>query len=114
MEEGNVRPWGHYEVLVEDEKFKVKRITVNPGGRLSLQSHKHRSEVWTIIEGVGIVTVDGETHPYFANEVVEIPVTSVHRVSNRGDVPLVFIEVQHGTYFGEDDIIRYEDDYNRK
>ena len=114
MEEGNIRPWGYYEILAEDEKFKVKKITVNPWGRLSLQSHKLRSEVWTIIEGEGVVTINDHVATYKAHDVIKIAVTDIHRIHNQTDMPLVFVEVQHGLYFGEDDIIWYEDDYNRK
>ncbi len=98
------RPWGSFTILDDQEFCKVKRIEVNPGGRLSLQSHKKRSETWTMVAGIGTITL-GET--------VKIRVGQKHRIENRGDVPAVFIEVQTGTYFGEEDIIRYDDVYGR-
>lgn len=113
MEE-NIRPWGHYDILEEAETFKVKKITVKPGERLSLQSHEHRSEVWTIVQGNGMVTIDAHNKPVRDGNVVHIFRGEVHRIKNTGDQDLIFIEVQYGTYFGEDDIVRYEDDYGRK
>jgi mannose-6-phosphate isomerase len=112
MEIGN-RPWGTYYVLEDEATHKVKRIEVNIGGRLSYQYHEHRAEVWTIIKGTAKVTLDGVDTVYNPGEVVIIPLQAKHRIQNIGDETLVFVEVQHGTYFGEDDIIRIEDDYNR-
>ena len=108
------RPWGYYEVLLDDENCKVKRIVVNPGARLSLQYHKYRNEVWTVIEGAALWTMDdvrGEAGP---GQVIQISHGTHHRVKNDTGKPLIFIEVQHGTYFGEDDIVRLEDDYGRE
>lgn len=107
------RPWGWFESLVLAEKFQVKRIVVNPGGTLSLQSHKFRSEHWIVVEGVATVTIDEEVKDVPENASVYIPQGAVHRMENRADVPMVLIEVQTGTYFGEDDITRYEDVYAR-
>jgi mannose-6-phosphate isomerase-like protein (cupin superfamily) len=108
------RPWGKYEVLVDSDDCKVKRITVYPEGRLSYQYHHKRSEVWTIVSGVATMTLDDEMRLYVYGETVLIPQGTKHRVENKGTTNLVFIEVQHGSYFGEDDIVRIEDDYNRK
>jgi mannose-6-phosphate isomerase len=108
------RPWGKYEILTNSSDCKVKRITVNPGGRLSYQYHHQRSEVWTIVLGVATVTLDDKISDYIYGETVLIPQGMKHRVENKGYDDLVFIEVQHGIYFGEDDIVRIEDDYNRK
>lgn len=112
MEIGN-RPWGSYYVLEDTDFYKLKRIEVNIGGRLSYQYHNHRAEVWTIVQGKALVTLDGNDYEYKAGEVVIIPLQAKHRIQNIGDEILIFIEVQHGTYFGEEDIIRLEDDYNR-
>lgn len=113
MLEHDVRPWGEYWVLEDAENYKVKRILVNPGGRLSLQYHHHRAEVWTIVSGVGTITINDEIKDYAVGNVAQIPLGAHHRMENRTDEPVVFIEVQYGTYFGEDDIVRVEDDYNR-
>jgi mannose-6-phosphate isomerase len=107
------RPWGSYFVLEDAETHKVKRIEVKPKGRLSYQYHYKRSEVWTMVKGEAIVTLDGKRIPLNAGEVMEIPREAKHRIENLGDETLVFIEVQLGTYFGEDDIVRIEDDYER-
>jgi mannose-6-phosphate isomerase len=112
MEIGN-RPWGKYFVLEDETTHKVKRIEVNVGGRLSYQYHQHRAEVWTIIQGTAKVTLDGIDTIYTAGQVAIIPLQAKHRIENIGNDPLIFIEVQHGTYFGEDDIFRIEDDYDR-
>ena len=106
------RPWGSFEILL-DEGVKVKRIIVNPGQRLSYQSHNFRNEFWVITEGEADVTLNDDVINYKVNQVVEIPRLMKHRVQNNGKEKLVFIEVQTGTYFGEDDIIRLEDDYMR-
>lgn len=111
--EHDIRPWGEYWVLDESETHKVKRILVNPDSRLSLQYHHHRGEVWTIVSGTATVTLNEDISDYTPGQVVQIPKGAHHRVENKTDAPLVFIEVQHGTYFGEDDIVRIEDDYNR-
>ena len=108
------RPWGWYESLVVGKRFQVKRIVVTPGASLSLQSHHHRSEHWIVVEGTAQVTVDDEVKLLSENQSVYIPLGAVHRMENPGKVPMVLIEVQTGTYLGEDDIIRYEDVYARR
>jgi mannose-6-phosphate isomerase len=111
--ERDERPWGMYEVLAEDGEYKVKRIEVKPGQRLSLQLHDQRSEHWVVVAGEALITI-GETEKRLrVNDTAFIPVRTKHRVANLGPDPLVFIEVQCGTYLGEDDITRFEDDYNR-
>ena len=111
--EHDIRPWGQYWVLEDADTHKVKRIEVNPGGRLSYQYHHKRAEVWTMVTGTGRITLDGVVKDYQAGEVAIIPLGAKHRIENPFPEPLIFVEVQHGTYFGEDDIIRIEDDYNR-
>jgi mannose-6-phosphate isomerase len=108
------KPWGYYEVLLDTENTKVKRITVNPGGKLSYQYHHKRSEYWIVIEGMAGVIVNDHNKTVKAGDSIYIPVGTKHRVSNEGEKDLIFIEVQTGEYFGEDDIIRIEDLYNRK
>ena len=107
------RPWGTYEVLLDDVNVKVKRITVNPNSRLSYQYHQKRREVWTVVSGE--LTIILEDNKLFRGEgqSVRIPLGDKHRAWNETDKPVIFIEVQTGTYFGEDDIIRIEDDYGR-
>ena len=107
------RPWGWFESLVVGGRFQVKRILVHPGAALSLQSHFHRSEHWIVVEGTARVTVDDEVKLVTENESVSLPLGCVHRMENPGKVPMVLIEVQTGTYVGEDDIVRYEDVYAR-
>lgn len=107
------RPWGWFESLVVGGRFQVKRILVHPGAALSLQSHVHRSEHWIVVEGTARVTVDDEVKLVTENQSVYIPLGAVHRMENPGKVPMVLIEVQTGSYVGEDDIIRYEDVYAR-
>jgi mannose-1-phosphate guanylyltransferase / mannose-6-phosphate isomerase len=107
------RPWGWYESLIIGGRFQVKRIVVNPGAALSLQSHHHRSEHWIVVEGTARVTVDAEVRLLTENQSVYIPLGAVHRMENPGKVPMVLIEVQTGSYLREDDIIRYEDVYAR-
>ncbi len=111
--EHDIRPWGEYWVLEDNSTHKVKRIQVNPGGRLSLQYHFKRSEVWTIVSGVGTITINEEIKDFHPGQVALIPQGARHRIENKTEEPVVFIEVQYGTYFGEDDIVRIEDDYNR-
>ena len=108
------RPWGWYESLVVGLRFQVKRIVVKPGAALSLQSHHHRAEHWIVVEGTAKVTVDKEVKLIAENQSVYIPLGAVHRMENPGKMPLTLIEVQTGSYLGEDDIIRYEDIYARK
>ncbi|ANT63264.1 mannose-1-phosphate guanylyltransferase/mannose-6-phosphate isomerase (plasmid) [Salipiger sp. CCB-MM3] len=107
------RPWGWFESLVVGSRFQVKRIHVHPGAALSLQSHFHRSEHWIVVEGTARVTVDDEVKLVTENESVYIPLGAVHRMENPGKMPMVLIEVQTGSYVGEDDIVRYEDVYSR-
>ena len=107
------RPWGWYESLVLGARFQVKRIVVHPGAALSLQSHNHRSEHWIVVEGTAKVTIDEDVRLVTENQSVYIPLGAVHRMENPGKVPLTLIEVQTGSYFGEDDIIRYQDNYSR-
>jgi len=109
----NYRPWGHYDNLLEAADHKLKEIIVKPGARLSLQKHQHRAEHWTIVRGRAQVTVGEQTIILGAGQSIDIPKGSVHRIKNPGEVSLVLIEVQMGNYFGEDDIIRLEDDYGR-
>jgi mannose-1-phosphate guanylyltransferase len=107
------RPWGSYEVLVDTAGYKVKRIVVKPGGRLSLQKHFHRNEHWIVVSGTAIVTVDDEVKLVRPNESTYIKMGQVHRLENEGKIDLVMIEVQVGEYTGEDDIIRIDDIYAR-
>lgn len=107
------RPWGWFETLALGNRFQVKRIVVHPGAALSLQSHHHRSEHWIVVEGTAKVTVDDSVRLVTENQSVYIPLGAVHRMENPGKVPMVLIEVQTGSYLGEDDIIRYEDVYSR-
>lgn len=107
------RPWGWYESLALGGRFQVKRIVVNPGASLSLQSHHHRSEHWVVVEGTARVTVNDEISLLAENHSIYIPLGAVHRMENPGKLPMVLIEVQTGSYLGEDDIVRYEDVYAR-
>ena len=107
------RPWGSFEHLLDCEYCKVKRIIVKPGHKLSYQYHHKRNEVWVVVQGVATVTLDDKVVDIKETEIVNIPVTTKHRVENKGTEDLVFIETQTGTYFGEDDIVRLEDDYGR-
>ena len=109
----NHRPWGFFEILSDAPDHKVKRITVYPEKRLSLQRHRRRSEHWHIIAGAATVTRDGEQIHLKPGGSVDIPLGSAHRVKNTGGQDLIFIEVQRGDYFGEDDIERLEDDFGR-
>lgn len=107
------RPWGNYEKLDGGEGYQVKRITVLPGRVLSLQKHRHRAEHWIVVQGKADIEIDGNAQVLKENQSVYVPLGSVHRLSNNADIPLVLIEVQTGSYLGEDDIIRLEDLYNR-
>jgi len=109
----NDRPWGFYEILSESDSHKVKRITVNSGKRLSLQSHKKRKEHWYVIQGQAKVEINEKKMSLSVGASVDINTGDLHRVENSGEVDLIFIEIQSGSYFGEDDIMRYEDDYGR-
>jgi mannose-1-phosphate guanylyltransferase/mannose-6-phosphate isomerase len=108
-----LRPWGHYEGKDAGERYQVKRITVKPGGRLSLQKHYHRSEHWVVVRGTAKVTIEDKVEIVHENQSTYIPVGAVHRLENPGLIPLELIEVQVGSYLEEDDIIRVSDDYGR-
>jgi mannose-6-phosphate isomerase len=109
----NERPWGRYDVVSDAGSYKVKVITVEPGCRLSYQRHERRAEHWYVVAGTGLVTLDGETIPVANGSAVDVAVGAAHRMANTGEGPLLFVEVQTGEYFGEDDIVRLEDDYGR-
>jgi mannose-6-phosphate isomerase len=113
VNEPAARPWGSYTVLAEGESFKVKTIEVRPQQRLSYQRHARRSEHWFVVAGEGVVTLDGNRVEVRAGDAVDVSRGTAHRIHNTGVVPLVFVEVQHGDYFGEDDITRLDDDYGR-
>jgi len=112
--ESDTRPWGRYFVLHDEPNYKVKRIEVEIGQRLSYQYHHKRAEAWTIVQGEATVTLDGVERLYKVDETVIIALSAKHRVANLGTELLIFIEVQTGSYFGEDDIVRLEDDYSRE
>ena len=107
------RPWGNYTVLHADENCQVKRLVVNPGKRISLQSHQYRAEHWFVVSGQGTAELDGMDIEVGPGDSINIPIGSKHRVSSSATIPLIFIEVQTGSSFTEDDIIRYEDDFGR-
>jgi mannose-6-phosphate isomerase len=107
------RPWGGYTVLAEAGDFKVKTIEVHPGQRLSYQRHSRRAEHWFVVRGQGVVTLDGQEIDVRRGDTVDVALGAAHRIRNTGTGPLVFVEVQHGDYFGEDDIVRLDDDYGR-
>jgi mannose-1-phosphate guanylyltransferase / mannose-6-phosphate isomerase len=107
------RPWGYFESIDMGERFQVKRIVVIPGGTLSLQKHRHRAEHWVVVRGTAEVTIGEKVRAVHENESVYIPIGSVHRLANKGKIPLELIEVQTGSYFGEDDIERLDDVYKR-
>jgi mannose-1-phosphate guanylyltransferase/mannose-6-phosphate isomerase len=107
------RPWGFYDSIDHGERFQVKRIVVNPGGRLSLQMHHHRAEHWIVVRGTARVTRGDEEFLLSENESTYIPLGMLHRLENPGCVPLEIIEVQSGSYLGEDDIVRFDDKYGR-
>ena len=107
------RPWGTFTVLDEGDNFKVKRIEVLPGKRLSYQKHSQRAEHWVVVQGTAKVTLDDRDHIVQAGEAIDIAIGSAHRVENPGQELLVFIEVQRGSYLGEDDIVRLQDDFGR-
>ena len=113
IDHDSFRPWGRYEVLQDEPSHKVKCIYVTPGCRLSYQRHQKRQEHWFIVSGVATVTLDGQVFTKLAGETVDVGVGVLHRIGNEGPEELVFVEVQTGTYFGEDDIERIEDDYSR-
>lgn len=107
------RPWGSYTVLAEAADFKVKTIEVSPGHRLSYQTHSRRAEHWFVVAGQGVITLDGQKADVGRGDTVDVLRNAAHRIENTGSVPLVFVEVQHGDYLGEDDIVRLDDDYGR-
>ncbi|HIF35733.1 MAG TPA: cupin domain-containing protein, partial [Candidatus Thioglobus sp.] len=107
------RPWGYYDSIDADDGFQIKRILVNPGGKLSLQKHKHRAEHWVVVKGVAKVTCGNKTFSLTENQSTYIPKGEVHRLENLEEMDLVIIEIQTGDYLGEDDIIRLSDNYNR-
>ncbi len=107
------RPWGSFTVLDEGDGYKVKRIEVLPGKRLSYQKHSRRSEHWMIVAGEALVTLDGQQHRLKVGDYIDIPIGAAHRVENPSSAPLIFIEIQRGDYLGEDDIVRLQDDYGR-
>jgi len=108
------RPWGNYRTLALGDRYQVKEIEVYPGKRLSLQKHHHRAEHWVVVAGSAVVTRDEETLLLSENESVYLPLGAVHRLENPGKIPLILVEVQSGSYLGEDDIVRLEDDFNRE
>lgn len=110
----NERPWGHYECMLLGEGYQVKRLTINPGARLSLQLHHHRAETWVVVSGEAEVTLGDKLSRMKKNESIFVPIGVEHRVENCGESPLIIIETQTGDYLGEDDIVRLEDDYGRK
>ncbi len=107
------RPWGEFKVLSESEGYKVKELTIIPGGKLSLQMHHHRTEFWTVIEGHPTITINGETKTLSPQKTAHVPMKAVHRIENKTDKPVIIIEVQCGSYLGEDDIVRFNDIYGR-
>ena len=107
------RPWGSYQSLDLGERYRVKRIVVRQGGRLSLQMHHHRAEHWVVVRGTARVTINDTVKMLYENESIYVPSGSQHRLENPGKIDLELIEVQTGSYLGEDDIVRIEDDYNR-
>jgi len=107
------RPWGTFTVLDEGENFKVKRIEVLPGKRLSYQKHAQRAEHWVVVQGTAKVTLDDRNLIVTTGQAIDIAIGSAHRVENPGDELLIFIEVQRGDYLGEDDIVRLQDDFGR-
>ena len=112
--ESEKRPWGTFYVIHDEANYKIKRIEVEMGMRLSYQYHHKRSEAWTIIQGNAKIILDDKPHILKSGESIKIPRKSKHRIENIGKSPLIFIEIQTGDYFGEDDIVRIEDDFNRK
>lgn len=110
----NVRPWGRYDVLEVTDTHQVKRITVKPGARLSYQRHQRREEYWVVLSGEARFTLDDNDSDHGPGSMFMIPIGAKHRAASIGEEPLVFIEVQRGDYFGEDDIERFEDDYGRE
>jgi len=111
--EETTRPWGNYKKFYQENGVWIKRIEVNPKGRLSLQKHQHRSEKWIIVHGQGLAIVDDKEIPVSPGSVVDVPLGAVHRIGNPHEKPLIFIEVACGDHLTEEDIIRIQDDYTR-
>lgn len=111
--ESEQRPWGSWHVIDVDHGYKIKRIHVDPGCRLSYQQHQYRSEHWVVVFGVATCTIEDETIVVGPGHSVDVPQGARHRLANEGNQELVIVEVQHGGYTGEDDITRFEDDYGR-
>jgi mannose-6-phosphate isomerase len=111
--ESEERPWGSWHVIDVNDGYKIKRIHVNPGCRLSYQQHSHRSEHWVVVFGRATCTIEDEVVVAGPGESVDVPTGAKHRLANDGDQELVIVEVQHGAYTGEDDIVRFADDYGR-
>lgn len=111
--ESEERPWGSWHVIDVNAGYKIKRIHVDPGRRLSLQMHQHRSEHWVVIFGIATASIDGVTVTAGPGDSIDVPKGAVHRLANEGTQELVVVEVQHGGYTGEDDIVRLEDDFGR-
>lgn len=107
------RPWGQYMKLYQEKGVWVKRVEVNPGQRLSLQKHNHRTEKWVFVAGQGLAIIDNHEIPVYTGDILDVPLGCVHRIGNTGQSKLVFIEVATGDYLAEDDIIRIQDDYSR-
>ena len=107
------RPWGKWETIDVGENYVIKKITVNPAGKLSLQKHKYRLEHWVITQGEGVVTLNDSVATYKKDDHILIPIGTIHRIENQTNEPLVFIEIQQGSVLDENDIIRLEDIYNR-
>jgi mannose-6-phosphate isomerase len=112
--EKDIRPWGRYEVLLDSDECKVKRLWINSGHQPSYQYHHKRSETWVIVKGQGLLTLDDVEREVTSGEVIFVPCGVKHRLKNIGEEELIFIEVQTGEYFGEDDIVRLADDYKRE
>jgi mannose-6-phosphate isomerase len=110
---GELRPWGSFTILEEGQGYKIKRIEVKPGHRLSLQMHHHRSEHWIVVAGTAKVTCGEQEQTLSSNQSTYVPQCTTHRLENPGVIPLILIEVQNGEYLGEDDIVRFADDYAR-
>jgi mannose-1-phosphate guanylyltransferase/mannose-6-phosphate isomerase len=107
------RPWGYYQAVDLGSRYQVKRIVVKPNARLSLQKHFHRAEHWVVVRGTAEIEIGNEVRTVYENESAYIPIGSVHRLTNPGKIPLELIEVQVGSYLGEDDIVRFNDQYGR-
>jgi mannose-6-phosphate isomerase len=109
----SIRPWGRYEILQESDSYKVKTIWVDPGKRFSLQRHKSRAEHWLVVQGKGLMTLNDNEFEMGPGDSIDIEIGDTHRLANIGHESLIFVEVQTGTYFGEDDIERLQDDFGR-